>query len=97
MKEGCMGISVIVPVTQVIRLDRLPAKNRTKSVNAAIDLYLDVQEGPVGSNCYGVDCDYFREKLRTLIRDIGSYGPEGLSRAFARLSVTAGGVIDEKV
>jgi hypothetical protein len=41
------------------------------------------------TNGYGLDVDYFRKKLRIIVRDADRFTPEEMARALARLSVTA--------
>lgn len=41
------------------------------------------------TNRFGVDTDYFTEKLGILIRDMGDYTPEELARSLARLANTS--------
>lgn len=83
MKQGHMGIHIVVPLDNVHALARLDGGNRTKSVNKAIQLYIDVQ-GP-DKNRYGVDCHYFREKLLQLVSRLDSYTEYELRRAFLQL------------
>jgi len=103
VKEGFQGVSVALLSEHVNRLDRLPPRNRTRSIADAVELFLDVQDGPVGQNAYGVDTHYYRGKLRKLIRDMGSYTPQELHNSLKVLAMTAGaayaadGVEDEKV
>jgi hypothetical protein len=40
-------------------------------------------------NEYGLDVDYFSEKLSQLLRDVSGYTPAEMARALIRLSVTA--------
>lgn len=40
-------------------------------------------------NSYGLDVDYFKEKLQLVVRDIKNYAPNELARELARLSTTA--------
>lgn len=49
------------------------------------------QEGgiPKGENDFGLDARYFHEKLRLILRDIGSYTPTEMARALGRMAVTA--------
>jgi hypothetical protein len=89
MKQGCMGICVAVPVDKVARLDRLPARNRTTSVNRAIDLYLNVQASSGGANPYGLDSEYFRGKLELIMRDMNSFRPEEMRQALTNLAGAA--------
>lgn len=93
MKPGCMGISIMTPRDTVARLDRLPPRNRTKSVNRAIEMYLNVKASTVGSNPYGVDSHYFAGKLEIILRDINSFRPEELRQALTNL---AGAVRDTR-
>lgn len=48
-----------------------------------------VGSGPLPANRYGVDCNYFTEKLEILIRDMGNYTPDELARSLGRLAMTA--------
>lgn len=89
MKPGHMGINVAVPLAKVHGLARLDGGNRTKSVNNAIQLYLDVQ-GPA-VNRFGVDAHYFREKLLRLVGRLDNYTPAELRRAFLQLEATVAG------
>lgn len=87
MKPNHMGIHVVVPVEKVRQMARLNGGNRTTTVNLAISAYLEVQ-GPA-RNRYGVDADYFRRKLKQVLRDIDSYTPEELERTLRYLAGTA--------
>lgn len=48
-------------------------------------------------NEYGLDVEYFKKKLRLVVRDAYRYTPKEMARELARLSVTANKeVIKEK-
>lgn len=89
MKKGCMGINVAVPEEAVHAMARLNGGNRTTTVNLAIKAYLDVQ-GP-SVNRYGVDCDYFRNKLQHLASRLDNYTDLELRRAFLQLEAAVRG------
>lgn len=40
-------------------------------------------------NEYGLDANYFAEKLKRILRDISHYTPAGMARELARMSLTA--------
>lgn len=40
-------------------------------------------------NEYGLDAEYFAEKLKLILRDISRYTPAEMARELARMSVTA--------
>lgn len=95
MKEGCQRITVDVPKEAIVQMLRLNKGNRTTTVNLAIKAYLEVQGASV--NSHGVDCDYMRRKLHRLMRDLGSYTPAELRRAFLQLEATVRGASDEEM
>lgn len=43
------------------------------------------------TNRFGLDTDYFEEKLSITLRDIDNYTPEEMARALTRLGITADG------
>lgn len=45
------------------------------------------------TNEYGLDVDYFKKKLKLVVRDADRYTPDEMARELARLSVAA----DKKV
>lgn len=89
MKKGHMAINAAVPLAKVHALAKLDGGNRTRAINNAIQLYLDVQGSPV--NRFGVDCHYFREKLLHLVARLDNYTPMELRRAFLQMEATARG------
>lgn len=40
-------------------------------------------------NRYGLDVDYFKRKLKIIIRDVDNYTPSELARELARMSRTS--------
>lgn len=79
-------VSIALPTASVRRLDG-KHRNRTKLVNEAVAMYLDVQ-GPA-KNRYGADCAYFKGRMQLLMRDMDNFRPDELARELARMSRTA--------
>lgn len=53
----------------------------------------------MAENRYGLDTDYFKQKLLLIVRDIENYKPSELSRELSRLANTAapGGITAKEI
>jgi hypothetical protein len=70
--------------------NEVPEGERDELAEKICDL-LNEQHRPNGvqKNKFGLDCRYFDEKLKLILRDIKNMTPTEFARAMARLSVTS--------